>query len=291
MVRFALPKGGELFLLGTAHVSEQSALEVQRAVNIVKPDVLLVELCRARAGLMLQRRVVSEEQLAEPEVGLLEEVKKTFASQQGLSGLFNVLLSRMYKKLSKHLKVMPGAEFIAALEAVKENRRPCSVVLGDRDISTTIQRAWAKLPLLEKLWVVSGLVRAGLFMDITAEDVERMKDSDVLASLVMEFGQTLPTLTSVLLSERDVYLAKSIAQCQGNRVVAVVGLAHCKGIQETLRRWESRISNPEDDCRDLNVIPKTPFTARRLVGLFAVVLIVLMVMLFFGMRFVWRLIF
>lgn len=197
----------------------------------------------------------------------------------------------MYKKLSKHLKVMPGAEFIAALEAVKENRRPCSVVLGDRDISVTIQRAWAKLPVMEKLQVVVGLIRAGLFMDITPEDVERMKDSDVLASLVMEFGAQLPVLTSVLLNERDVFLAKSISQCKGNRVFAVVGLAHSKGIQETLRRWESGESNPEDDCRDLTTIPPTPFTPRRLVGLFVLLLLVALLGLFFGVRFAWRMMF
>lgn len=94
MVRMKRAGGGELFILGTAHVSEQSALEVQRAVSIVKPDVLLVELCRARAGLMLQPRHAVEKVDDQPEVGIVEEVKKTLSSQQGLSGLFNLLLSR-----------------------------------------------------------------------------------------------------------------------------------------------------------------------------------------------------
>ncbi len=41
---------------------------------------------------------------------------------QGLSGVFQLLLSHMYRTLSKKLKVVPGAEFMAAFEALKVPR-------------------------------------------------------------------------------------------------------------------------------------------------------------------------
>ena len=37
-----------IFLIGTTHISEDSALEVERVVRAVKPDNVVVELCRSR---------------------------------------------------------------------------------------------------------------------------------------------------------------------------------------------------------------------------------------------------
>lgn len=109
LLRCAHPSGGELFIFGTAHVSEQSALDVRRAVHIVKPDCLLVELCRARAGLLMQRPA---RDTPPPELSWAD-VTRTLKEQQGLSGVFQLLLAHMYASLSRKLKVMPGAECVA----------------------------------------------------------------------------------------------------------------------------------------------------------------------------------
>jgi hypothetical protein len=37
-----------IWLIGTTHVSKESALEVERVVKAVKPDNVVVELCRSR---------------------------------------------------------------------------------------------------------------------------------------------------------------------------------------------------------------------------------------------------
>uniref|UniRef100_A0A2P2K2M9 TraB domain-containing protein isoform X1 n=1 Tax=Rhizophora mucronata TaxID=61149 RepID=A0A2P2K2M9_RHIMU len=37
-----------IWLIGTAHISSQSAAEVERVVRAVKPDNVVVELCRSR---------------------------------------------------------------------------------------------------------------------------------------------------------------------------------------------------------------------------------------------------
>ncbi|KAJ6748049.1 TRAB DOMAIN-CONTAINING PROTEIN [Salix purpurea] len=41
-----------IWLVGTTHISSQSAAEVERVVRAVKPDNVVVELCRSRAGIM-----------------------------------------------------------------------------------------------------------------------------------------------------------------------------------------------------------------------------------------------
>lgn len=38
----------EIWLVGTTHISQESAVEVERVVRAVKPDNVVVELCRSR---------------------------------------------------------------------------------------------------------------------------------------------------------------------------------------------------------------------------------------------------
>lgn len=39
----------QIFLVGTAHVSRNSADEVRELIHVVKPSTIMVELCRKRA--------------------------------------------------------------------------------------------------------------------------------------------------------------------------------------------------------------------------------------------------
>ena len=51
-----LRSGSEVYLVGTAHISRKSADEVRSVIRSVKPDVVFVELCRARADAMRAAR-------------------------------------------------------------------------------------------------------------------------------------------------------------------------------------------------------------------------------------------
>ena len=41
--------GVQIFLVGTAHVSRDSASEVRQLISVVRPSTIMVELCRKRA--------------------------------------------------------------------------------------------------------------------------------------------------------------------------------------------------------------------------------------------------
>ena len=272
--------GRELFIVGTAHVSDESVDDVKRAVRAIQPDLLMVELCPQRAQLLFPPQVENENE----EPGTMKQIKQTMSERQGLSGVFQLLLSRLYKKVGKEIQITPGAEFRAALEAVKETGRPFQVLLGDRAIGVTIQRAWALLPLREKVLLCFQLIQA-MFTSIAKEDIERMKQSDVLAELMVEFVAYFPSLAKVLLKERDVYLARSLYQCRpAQRVLAVVGLGHVKGMEETIARWKESPELEEIECRDLLIVPKTSWTGRRMALAFGVVLVGLGVGAFFGVK-------
>ena len=45
----------EVWVLGTLHTSEASAAAARELVEALRPEAVVVELCRSRAGLMLQR--------------------------------------------------------------------------------------------------------------------------------------------------------------------------------------------------------------------------------------------
>ena len=49
----------QIYLVGTAHVSKNSADEVRELINIVKPSTIMVELCRKRADKLRSNLQVS----------------------------------------------------------------------------------------------------------------------------------------------------------------------------------------------------------------------------------------
>jgi pheromone shutdown-related protein TraB len=82
---------------------------------------------------------------------------------------------------------------------------------------------------------------------IEKEDIEKMKEKDVLEALLAELGDLLPELRRVLIDERDLYLTEKIRTAPGRRIVAVVGAGHVPGIQ---KHWGEPV-----DIAALEVLP------------------------------------
>jgi pheromone shutdown-related protein TraB len=101
---------------------------------------------------------------------------------------------------------------------------------------------WDKIKLVVQLVFSLGNVD-----EISAEDVERMKQEDVLESLLADVGRALPVVRHVLIDERDRYLAHKIRTAPGERIVAVVGAGHVPGIK---KYWTS-----ETDIAALEQLP------------------------------------
>lgn len=52
--------GGWSYIIGTAHVSQVSSDHVKDVILAVKPDTVVVELCRSRVGMILQQNKVKK---------------------------------------------------------------------------------------------------------------------------------------------------------------------------------------------------------------------------------------
>jgi pheromone shutdown-related protein TraB len=212
----------EITLVGTAHVSRQSTQEVAAVIAQVRPDAVCVELCESRF-----QTITRKGQWQDTDIFKVIKEKKAFLL------LANFLLAHFQKKIGNQLGVRPGEEMIQAIRSAEEIN--AKVHLADRDIRITLSRVWRLMGFWTKVKLGTQLLTSLVDTeDLDRESIEKMKEKDVLESVLSELGETLPALRQVLIDERDQYLAHRIRTAPGEKIVAVVGAGHVPGIQ---RHW------------------------------------------------------
>src|SRR5690606_39121756 len=111
--------------------------------------------------------------------------------------------------------------------------------LIDRDVGLTFKRAMQRLGWWGRAKVGASLLMGLLSSDEVGEDeIERLKQGDVLESSFSEFAGETPELYETIIAERDRYMAARLRETPGGarEVLAVVGAGHLKGLAEHLRR-------------------------------------------------------
>ncbi len=216
----------EVILVGTAHVSRESARLAVQVIETEKPDTVCVELCESRYQTISQKELWRDMDI----VKVIKE-KKSFLL------LSNLLLASLQKRIAKNFDIKPGEEMIKAIEAGKAVG--ASIHLADRDIRITLLKTWRVMGLWSKLKLLfQFLLSFGQIEDISEEDIEKMKQEDVLQSLLADVGKSLPVLKDILIDERDLYLTHKIRTAPGKKIVAVVGAGHVPGIKNN---WNTDI--------------------------------------------------
>jgi pheromone shutdown-related protein TraB len=146
--------------------------------------------------------------------------------------------------------VKPGEEMLAAVNTAGSLGIPCS--LCDREISTTLRRAWARTSLWGKNKMLAAMLSSVFSSEkLSREEIEELKQKDMLQSMLDELAGYLPAAKEVLIDERDIYLAEKIGRAEGARIVAVVGAGHVPGIVAYLNAM-----GPEP--RDLSALESIP---------------------------------
>jgi pheromone shutdown-related protein TraB len=215
-------EGRRLVLVGTAHISRQSVELVRRVIERERPDKVCIELDPKRYQSLTQHH--KWESL---------DLKEIIRQKQLATLLVNLVLASYQKKLGGQLGVEPGKELLEAAQVAEELGIP--VALCDRDVRITLRRAAAATPLFRKLLLSSELLLTLLESpEISEEQLEELKQGDMLTELLQEVGARYPTLKTALIDERDAYLKESIVRTEGNCLVAVVGAGHLRGIVKLL---------------------------------------------------------
>jgi pheromone shutdown-related protein TraB len=253
----------EIILVGTAHISLDSIATVQQVIEEERPDKVCVELDKQRY-----------KSLVEPDQWKSLDLVQVIRKGQGAYLLANLVLSAFQKKMGLQTGVKPGAELLAATQTAE--RLDIGVRLIDRDIRTTLLRAWRKTGLWKKIQLLAAML-AGIFetQQVDEEQLAKLRQTDTLTAMLDEMGDMLPQVKTILVDERDLYMAHQLLQAEGEKIVAVVGAAHVPGI---LRRLQ------EDDLPDpaeLSIIPKKPLYSKLLPWLFPIVVLLLFVVGFF----------
>ena len=169
------PKSGaRVYLVGTAHFSKESCEDVRRVIEATQPDIVMLELCKARTNLLH----LDEETILEEAQNLnLDKSLEIIKSQGMVQGVMYLLLLSMSAHLTAELGMAPGGEFRTAFSEAKKVPG-CIVQLGDRPINITLKRAIASLSVWQKIKMAWNILTSK--DSITKEDVEKCKDRDLL---------------------------------------------------------------------------------------------------------------
>ncbi|KAL6123274.1 hypothetical protein ACLB2K_075796 [Fragaria x ananassa] len=239
-----------IWLVGTTHISQDSALEVERVVRAVNPDDVVVELCRSRAGIMYASMDdESGQQLKLNMVslsgnGFFGAVGRSINLGRQTALALRVLLAVFSSKISSDINRPFGDEFRAARKASEEVGG--QIVLGDRPIEITVctnlgpsnvvlERAWNSLTWTEKLSLVTSVFRGiTSSSDMSQMSLKESSTSNSTFQLYEQLSSSYPSLMQPLIHERDTYLAWSLKRSKAvnksKRVVGVIGKGHMNGV-------------------------------------------------------------
>ena len=215
--------GSTITLVGTAHVSHKSVQLVEEKIRTGDYDCIAVELCPAR-----------HQNLVNNAWWKSLDIFQILRQGKGNLLLINLALSAYQRRLAEKMGIEPGQEMVRAIELAEEHGLPLEVI--DRDISTTLQRMYQKVSFWQKLKLFSGLMTSAFVgEEITEEQIEELKEGDMLHSLVQEFGEVLPSVKAVLIDERDQYMVGKLIQLAESpdgpkNILAMVGAGHLVGM-------------------------------------------------------------
>ena len=259
----------QLVLVGTAHISQASVDTVRQVITDEQPETVCVELDEQRYQALTNRNRWES-------LNLIQVLRKGQVPYL----LSNLALSSFQKRMGLQTGVKPGAELAAAAEEARE--RNMQVELVDRNIRTTLLRAWRRTGLWRKMMLLATLL-GSLFekQQIDEDELARLRETDTLSAMLDEMGSLLPAVKTILVDERDRYMAHHIRSAPGDKLVAVVGAAHLPGILRALQQpAESAAAIAE-----LDLIPPKSVVSKLVPWLIPAVVVVLFIVGFlFGDR-------
>lgn len=248
-------------LLGTAHVSRASRDAVALEISRGDYDCIAVELCMNRAKALIDPDALARMDL----VQVIREGKASLIAATLALGAFQ-------QRLANQFGIEPGAEMRAAIEGARARNLPLMAI--DRDIGVTMRRIYRGVSWWRRTYLFSGLLASALTTEqIAEEDVERLKDRDLLEATFSEFAREADEIYLPLITERDRYMASHLLQLVGaghRRILTVIGAGHLNGLSEIL---QSETLDPQREMTRLEEVPPPSVLWRTLPWLLAIFIV------------------
>lgn len=253
--------GRQIVLVGTAHVSKASIEEVERAIDEQNPDTVAIELDENRL-----------ENIENQDSWKKMDIIKVLKNRQGFLLLANIVLSSYQKRMGDGAGVKPGDEMMAAIK--KARARGIPQVMVDRPVSVTLRRAWAKNSFWGKCKLFSMLIATAFSREqISETEIENLKQSSEMDTMMQELSSYLPAVKSVLIDERDFYLASKIWGCSGSKVLAVLGAGHLGGVESCLKKIAAGEMAP--DVSQISSVPEKSAASKAALWIIPVLIVCL----------------
>ncbi|NLK46985.1 MAG: TraB/GumN family protein, partial [Treponema sp.] len=226
---------------------QESINEVKNYIETEKPDCVAIELDKNRY-----------DSLKNPESWRNLDIIKVLKEKRGWLLIANLVLSSFQKRMGADVGVKPGEEMKAAVDKCEELNIKTAMV--DRPIQITLSRAWTKTSFWGKCKLLAVLLSA-IFEseDVSSEDIEKLKNTNEMDQMMSELAKFLPSIKTVLIDERDLYLASGIWETEGQKVIAVLGAGHLPGVEQHLNAFAASTEKPETE-EISKVLPKGIFS-------------------------------
>ncbi|ALP54897.1 conjugal transfer protein TraB [Candidatus Tenderia electrophaga] len=240
--------GVSITILGTAHVSRNSADTVTSLIATGRYDGVALELCENRLNALTDPDAISR-------MDIMQVVRKG----KGPMVMASLALGAFQKRIADQLDIEVGADMRAGAESAEAHNLP--LMLIDRDVGITMKRIYRNVPWFKRVKVLAGLLASVIARrSVSAEEVERLKRGDMLESTFNQFAEHSAEIYKPLVDERDQYMAARLieeARFSGcKHILAVVGAGHLKGIRQYLDTTGERyITEPEQCQQQLDQVP------------------------------------
>lgn len=255
--------GRKITLVGTAHVSKESIEEVTDTIRQFMPDSVTIELDEKRADSIQNSEKYSQ-----------LDIIKVLKRHEGFLLLANLILASFQRRMGLNVGVKPGDEMLAAIKTAEELNIPS--VMVDRPIQITLKRAWAKNSFWGKCKLFALLVSSAFSKEeIDASEIENLKNSSEMDSMMDELAKEMPVIKEVLIDERDSYLAAKIWAAEGNNVVAVLGAGHLPGVEKHLKQLAEK--QEVIDVDEISKIPQKSIAGKLVAWIIPAIIIALIV--------------
>ncbi|RZC49563.1 hypothetical protein C5167_017988 [Papaver somniferum] len=180
--------GSQVYLVGTIHVSKESADTVKKVINYVMPDFVAVELCNKRAMELMKWKPGDDD--------LYKLCPKSMKAPGGLSmKLFSFLINLWYRRLRVG-GTFPGLEFKVAMEESIRVKAECFPI--DQDVRVLFQQL-SKLLSYDFLWIIFTKEESKE-MDQLLNYFTDFKDENLTRSSVREMIRFLKTVFPEIVS-------------------------------------------------------------------------------------------
>ncbi len=226
-----------LKIIGTSHISKQSVIEIEKAIEEIEPGIVTIELDKQRLYQLMHE-------------DKKQKINYRSITQVGLKGfIFAIIASWMSKKLGKLVGMTPGADMKHAV--VVASRKKIPIALIDQNIQITLKRLSKFMTWKEKWNFVSDIFK-GLILPkkqmksygFENFDLSKVPGDELISKMLGTVKIRYPTIYRVLIEERNVVMANRLIKLMKKdpavQIISIVGAGHKEGMLKYIKeKWDS----------------------------------------------------